>query len=202
MLCPGQDTVSLCLGLQDTSEQVSCAKSARHTSASVFHLQVCLCLFRPSASRFLCMLPPACHESNMCLVCAVWGTCISVRCLGCVVMVFGDSLPPEDVAQGLFDGGSPGRECGAGTDGRWKKYHRRLGPGLVLSLPSCLTLSVFTLGPSFLRQHPRKAHGAHTCEAASSYDKHARTHTYTVASSYTTRKTVASACVLRDLEDG
>ena len=150
MLCPGQDTVSLCLGLQDTSEQVSCAKSARHTSASVFHLQVCLCLFRPSASRFLCMLPPACHESNMCLVCAVWGTCISVRCLGCVVMVFGDSLPPEDVAQGLFDGGSPGRECGAGTDGRWEKYHRRLGPGLVLSLPSCLTLSVFpsdTLDP-------------------------------------------------------
>jgi len=26
----------------------------------------------------------------MCLVCAVWGTCISVRFLGCGVMVFGD----------------------------------------------------------------------------------------------------------------
>ena len=57
--------------------------------------------------------------------------------------------------------------------------------------PSCLSLMSYpqcqSLGPTCLRQHPRKAHGAHTCKAASSYDTLLR---HAVASSYVTWKTV------------
>ena len=144
----------------------------------------------------------ACHKSNMCRVCAVCGTCISVRFLGYAGvwwgMVFGgiptNSLPPEIVAQGLFYGGSPWRECRARTDGRWKQRDGRISLGLVLSLrpistlmscPSSILMSCphvlpssLALSVSTLRQHPRKAHGAHTCKAASSL-RHTHTHTHT-----------------------